>query len=62
LRNAALGRDLLAKVLGQVADLGFGVAAVAAEGFRNGSLPSLAQRDTVLGDTDRISATSPVRR
>jgi hypothetical protein len=57
-----LGRDLFAKLLGQVADLGLGVAAVVAQGFQEGSLPSLAQRDTVLGDTDRISATSPVRR
>jgi hypothetical protein len=30
--------------------------------FRNGSLPSLAQRDTVLGDTDSRSATSAARR
>ena len=30
--------------------------------FRNGSLPSLAQRDTVLGDTCMMSATSAVRR
>ena len=57
-----LGRDLFAKLRGQVADLGLRVAAVAARVFRKGSLPSLAQRDTVLGDTDRISATSPVRR
>jgi len=57
-----LGGDLFAKLLGQVADLGLRVAAVAARVFRKGSLPSLAQRDTVLGDTDRISATSPVRR
>src|SRR5215218_4803092 len=30
--------------------------------FRNSSLPSLAQRDTVLGDTCRMSATSAVWR
>src|SRR4029453_4124695 len=30
--------------------------------FRKGSLPSLAQRDTVLGDTCNSSATSDVRR
>jgi hypothetical protein len=51
-----------AKTLGQVADLGFWVATVAAPGVQEGSLPSLAQRDTVLGETWRRSATWAVWR
>jgi hypothetical protein len=50
---------LLAKLLGQFADLGLREATVAAERLRKGSLPSLAQRDTVLGDTYKRS---PPRR
>jgi hypothetical protein len=57
-----LGGCFLTKSLGQLADLGFGVAPMAAQGLQKGSLPSLAQRDTVLGETCRMSATSAARR
>jgi hypothetical protein len=60
--DGTVRRSPLAKSLGQLADLGFWVAAVAAEGLQEGSLPSLAQRDTVLGETWRMSATSAVWR
>ena len=51
--KASLGDCLLAEFLGQLADLGFGVGAVAAQGLQEGSLHSLAQRDTVWGETCR---------
>jgi hypothetical protein len=57
-----LGGRLLAKSLGQLTDLGFWVAAVAAQGLQEGQLAFLGQRDTVLGETCRTSATSAVWR
>ena len=53
-----LGRRLHLELLGQLADLCRWVAAVATKGLQKRELPSLAQRDTVLGDTCRMSATS----
>ena len=52
------------EVVGQLADLRGRVATVTTQRlvFRNGSFPSLAQRDTVLGDTCKVSATSAARR
>jgi hypothetical protein len=56
------GRWLLPKLVEELPDVGLGVAAVPTNVLMNGSLPSLAQRATVLGDTDNNSATSAVRR
>jgi hypothetical protein len=57
-----LGRRLHLELLGQPADLRCRIASVSPSVFRNGSLPSLAQRDTVLGDTYKMAATSAARR
>jgi hypothetical protein len=55
---ASSGGWLLPELVDELPDLGLGVAAVPTQVFMNGSLPSLAQRDTVLGETDSSSATS----
>jgi hypothetical protein len=47
---------------GQLADLRGRITPVATKGLRNGSLPSLAQRDTVLGDTCKMAAASAARK
>jgi hypothetical protein len=62
MRLGGLGDGLLAKLLGQFADLGLWERRWPPSVFRKGSLPSLAQRDTVLGDTYSRWATWAVRR
>ena len=55
---ASSGGWLLPELLDELPELGLGVAGCPPRVFMNGSLPSLAQRDTVLGETDSSSATS----
>jgi hypothetical protein len=56
------GHGLLEKFLCQFADLGFGIAAVAAERLEEGQLALLGPADTVLGETYSRSVTWAVRR
>src|SRR5215218_883179 len=58
LLSCCLVRRQYLQVVGQLADFRRRVAAVATKGLQERHLPSLAQRDTVLGDTCRMSATS----
>ena len=57
-----LGRRLDLELVGQLANLCRRVATVVTESLQNGSLPSLAQRDTVLSDTCKMAATAAARR
>ena len=61
-KSASSGRRLHPELVDKFPDLGLRVATVPTQVFMKGSLPSLAQRDTVLGDTCRMSATSAARR
>jgi hypothetical protein len=56
---ASSGGWLLPELVDELPDLGLGVAAVATQGLHERQLALLAQRDTVLGETDSRPARRP---
>ena len=61
-KSASSGRWLLPELVDELPDLGLRIAAVPTQRLHEGQLALLAQRDTVLGETDNKSATSAGRR